>query len=106
FILRVVWCGVCGFCYISPIRIHPMTKTARVFWNGRSQAVRLPKEFRMPGHEVRIRKQGSGVLIEPIETGWEWLDEIAGKFSPDFFAQGRAQPYLSEREGLHQAFEK
>ena len=37
-----------------------MTKTAKLFWTGRSQAVRLPKEFRMDGEEVRIRKQGSG----------------------------------------------
>lgn len=83
-----------------------MTNTAKVFWNSRSQAVRLPKEFRMSGKEVRICKQGNGVLIEPIETGWEWLDEIAGKFSPDFFAEGRMQPNLSEPGGLRQAFEK
>lgn len=81
-----------------------MAKTAKVFWSGRSQAVRLPKEFRMNGNEVRISKQGSGVLLEPIASDWEWLDEIAGKFSGDFFAEGREQPALVSRPGLHGAF--
>lgn len=82
-----------------------MSKTAKLFWNGRSQAVRLPKEFRMHGSEVRIRKQGSGVLLEPIASDWEWLDEIAGQFSDDFLADGREQPELPRRPGLNSAFE-
>ncbi|HEX9200021.1 MAG TPA: AbrB/MazE/SpoVT family DNA-binding domain-containing protein [Acidobacteriaceae bacterium] len=41
-------------------------KRAKLFMNGRSQAVRLPKEFRFEGKEVRIRKSGSGVLLEPV----------------------------------------
>ena len=81
-----------------------MTKIAKLFWSGRSQAVRLPKEFRMNGSEVRIRKQGAGVLLEPIASEWEWLDEIAGKFSGDFFAEGREQPELPTRPGLGGAF--
>jgi antitoxin VapB len=45
--------------------------TTSLFMNGRSQAVRLPKELRLPGKEVSIRKLGSGVLIEPItQTVW------------------------------------
>jgi virulence-associated protein VagC len=45
--------------------------TTTLFMNGRSQAVRLPKELRLPGKEVSIRRLGSGVLIEPItETAW------------------------------------
>lgn len=39
---------------------------ARLFWNGRSQAVRLPQEFRFPGDRVRIRRVGLGVLLEPV----------------------------------------
>ena len=88
-----------------------MTKIAKLFWSGRSQAVRLPKEFRMNGSEVRIRKQGAGVLLEPIASDWEWLDEIAGRkssisyqFSGDFFAEGREQPELPTRPGLGGAF--
>lgn len=71
-----------------------MLKTTKLFWSGRSQAVRLPKEFRMKGHEVRIRKQGAAVILEPIASDWEWLDAVTGKFSEDFFARGRNQPNL------------
>ena len=39
---------------------------AKLFWNGRSQAVRLPKEFRFEGDEVEIRREGSAVILEPI----------------------------------------
>lgn len=40
---------------------------AKVFWSGRSQAVRLPKEFRFEGTEVRIRREGNAVILEPLE---------------------------------------
>ena len=42
----------------------PFPKTARIFANGRSQAVRLPAEFRFPGDRVRVSRQGKGVLLE------------------------------------------
>ena len=62
--------------------------TAKVFWSGRSQAVRLPKEFRFDGAEVAIRRQGRGVVLEPIEPAaqdaWAWLDRIAGPLPQDF----------------------
>lgn len=45
-----------------------MTATAKLFKHGRSQAVRLPKEFRMPGTEVRVSKVGNKVILEPIEA--------------------------------------
>ncbi len=51
-------------------------KRAKLFQTGRSQAVRLPKEFRFIGKEVRIRKAGSGVLLEPIDEVWEWLERL------------------------------
>ena len=82
-----------------------MSKTAKIFWSGRSQAVRLPKQFRMPGAEVRIRRQGTAVILEPLESDWAWLDAIAGEFSPDFFAHGRGQPELPPRPALDGAFE-
>ena len=44
-----------------------MTATAKLFRHGRSQAVRLPKEFRMPGKAVRVSKAGDKVILEPIE---------------------------------------
>ncbi|MDZ4805680.1 MAG: AbrB/MazE/SpoVT family DNA-binding domain-containing protein [Candidatus Eisenbacteria bacterium] len=44
---------------------------ARLFWNGRSQAVRLPQEFRFEGDEVLIRREGARVILEPVaERGW------------------------------------
>ncbi|MXW72571.1 MAG: AbrB/MazE/SpoVT family DNA-binding domain-containing protein [Gammaproteobacteria bacterium] len=82
-----------------------MSDTAKIFWSGRSQAVRLPKEFRMNGDAVRIRRQGSAVILEPLVSDWEWLDEIAGKFSSDFFAAGRDQPELPDQPELEDAFE-
>ena len=47
------------------------TARAKLFMHGRSQAVRLPKEFRMPGKEVRIRRVGRGILIEPVAADWK-----------------------------------
>jgi len=46
---------------------------AKLFTHGGSQAVRLPKAFRFDGKEVTIRKQGRGVLLEPVETDWKTL---------------------------------
>ena len=71
-----------------------MADTAKLFWSGRSQAVRLPKEFRMEGEAVRIRKQGVAVILEPIASDWDWLDTVVGRFSEDFLATGREQPDL------------
>jgi antitoxin VapB len=44
-----------------------MTATAKIFMHGRSQAVRLPKEFRMPGTEVLVSRQGDKVILEPVK---------------------------------------
>lgn len=46
-----------------------------------AQIAKLPKEFRMAGDEVRIRKHGATVILEPIARDWRWLDDVAGKFS-------------------------
>jgi len=60
-----------------------MLNTAKVFWSGRSQAVRLPKEFRLNSESVRLRRQGKAIVLEPIETGWAWLDNLHGKLDAD-----------------------
>jgi antitoxin VapB len=52
--------------------------TAKVFWTGRSQAIRLPKAFRFDSNEVRIRRQGNSVILEPIADNWQWLDGFSG----------------------------
>ena len=79
--------------------------TAKLFWSGRSQAVRLPKEFRMTGDEVCIIKHGVAVTLEPIAADWQWLDDIAGSFSDDFFAAGRNQPPPPTDRDMGPAFE-
>lgn len=79
--------------------------TAKLFWSGRSQAVRLPKEFRFVGQEVRIRRQGSAVVLEPLAQGWDWLDAISGCLSEDFMADGREQPPLPDNPDLDRLFE-
>ena len=57
---------------------------AKIFWSGRSQAVRLPKDFRFKGEEVRIRRHGNAVILEPMAEDWVWLDSVAGKLDEDF----------------------
>jgi antitoxin VapB len=61
--------------------------------HGRSQAVRLPKEFRLPGTEVMIRRQGRGILIEPVEQDIRaWLAELDKYKDEPFMEDGRQQP--------------
>jgi antitoxin VapB len=63
-----------------------MTKTAKLFRNGNSQAVRLPQEFRFQGDEVRIRKEGDAVVLEPIITNTkEWFAAIDSYPGSDAF---------------------
>ena len=63
-----------------------MAKTAKVFWSGRSQAVRLPKEFRFDAGEVRIRREGERVILEPLaDDDWgEAFWTVFGEFDADF----------------------
>jgi antitoxin VapB len=69
----------------------------KLFMHGRSQAVRLPKEFRLPGKEVSIRRHGRGILIEPIEQNiHEWLAELAKYADEPFMEDGRLQPPMPE----------
>lgn len=74
-------------------------ETAKLFWSGRSQAVRLPREFRFDGTEVRIRKAGNAVILEPVASNWDWLDRL-GTFSDDFMADGRLQPEMPDSPPL------
>jgi antitoxin VapB len=79
-------------------------ETARVFWSGRSQAVRLPKDFRFEAEEVRIRRHGSSVILEPIPADWAWLDALSGPLDADFVEAAEAQPPMQERAALDEAF--
>jgi antitoxin VapB len=78
--------------------------TAKLFWSGRSQAVRLPKDFRFRGNEVRIRRHGSAVILEPLASDWDWLDAIAGKLDDDFVQAVDERPEQQERPALHRLF--
>ncbi len=79
-------------------------ETAKIFWTGRSQAVRLPKEFRLEGDEVRIRRHGSAVILEPLAEDWSWLDALAGRLDDDFVEAVNEQPAPEERPGLDELF--
>lgn len=77
------------------------TKTAKLFKNGRSQAVRLPQEFRFPGSEVRVRRVGNGVLLEPVEFDVKaWLARLHTYRDIPFMEEGREQPDMPPDEDL------
>ena len=79
--------------------------TAKLFWSGRSQAVRLPKSFRFEGSEVRIRRHGSAVILEPVATNWDWLDALAAPVDQDFRDAALDRPAEApERPGMTRAF--
>ncbi len=70
-----------------------MSKLAKLFPNGRSQAVRLPMEFRFPGTEVRVTRHGRGVLLEPVVSDVdEWFADLDRYAAEPFMADGRHQP--------------
>jgi len=74
-------------------------KTAKIFMNGRSQAVRLPKEFRMSGDDVFIKKIGNVVILIPKDAPWSSLEKSLGQFTGDFM-EPREQPAQDQREDL------
>ena len=77
---------------------------AKIFWSGRSQAVRLPKDFRFQGEEVRIRRHGNAVILEPLAEDWAWLDALAGKLDEDFVEAVGERPEPQERPALDKLF--
>lgn len=74
-------------------------QTAKIFTNGRSQAVRLPKEFRMPGDDVFIKKIGNIVILIPKDAPWSSLANSLDQFTDDFM-ESREQPTQDTRENL------
>ena len=71
--------------------------TAKLFQNGQSQAVRLPKAFRFPGTEVYIKKVGNAIVLLPMDHPWETLFASLSQFSEDFM-NDREQPQSQARE--------
>ena len=77
---------------------------AKIFWSGRSQAVRLPKDFRFDADEVRIRRHGNAVILEPVVQDWAWLDALAGKLDDDFAAAASEKPAPQVRPAVDKLF--
>lgn len=75
-------------------------ETAKVFENGRSQAVRLPKKFRFVGDEVVVQRLGNAVLLVPKEDAWQTFMNGINSFTDDFFEDGRSQDVPTARESL------
>ncbi len=74
-------------------------KIAKIFTNGRSQAVRLPKEFRFSGDEVYVNKVQGIVMLIPMDDPWRPLINSLEHFTEDFLEQ-REQSGPQEREDL------
>jgi antitoxin VapB len=75
----------------------PKTNIAKLFPNGRSQAVRLPREFRFEGDRVRVRRVAQGVLLEPlIQNPKEWFQRL-DQLNSEPFLRSRRQPKTPKR---------
>jgi antitoxin VapB len=73
------------------------TGIAKIFMHGRSQAVRLPLAFRLPGDRVRVRRVEGGILLEPIVTDLDtWFAELDRFADVPFMEEGRRQPPMPE----------
>lgn len=75
-------------------------KTAKLFKNGQSQAVRLPKEFRFEGESVYIHHLGNYVVLVPKDTPWKSMFEATEQFSEDFLTN-RIQGSQLDRESFN-----
>lgn len=72
---------------------------AKLFKNGQSQAVRLPKPMRLEGKEVYVKRLGNAVILLPVKDPWKSLIDSLGMFSEDYL-QHREEPTTQKREGL------
>ena len=66
--------------------------------------MRLPKAFRIEGEEVRIRRHGESVILEPVPTDWAWLDALCDALDADFAHAATEQPASQERQDLSALF--
>ena len=72
---------------------------AKLFKNGRSQAVRLPKKYRFDNSEVFVNKIGDSVILIPKDSKWNTLEKSLNNFSDDFLTE-RNQPEIQKRDDL------
>jgi len=73
---------------------------AKIFKHGGSQAVRLPKDFRFDTTQVRIRRHGAAVILEPVPQDWAWLSPLIGPVDADFETGATTQPAEQVRPDL------
>lgn len=74
-------------------------ETAKLFQNGKSQAVRLPKAYRFASDRVYIKRVGNAVILLPYGTSWDVMLDALTLFSEDFMKE-RTQPPVQDRKGL------
>ena len=74
-------------------------KTAKLFRNGRSQAVRLPKECTLSGKDVYVRKLDQMIVLLPKKNPWGTLIKSLDRFTSDFM-EDRSQPSQQKRDAL------
>lgn len=75
------------------------TGVAKIFKHGRSQAVRLPLAFRLPGDRARVRRLGNGIVLEPIVTNVDaWFAELDRFAGVPFMGDGRRQPSMPQAD--------
>ncbi len=75
--------------------------TAKLFKNGRSQAVRLPRQYSLPGEEVYVKKVNGVVMLIPKgEDSWKLFVDSLGKFSDDYLSFKRDQGAFEGREPI------
>ncbi|MBI4319180.1 MAG: antitoxin [Chloroflexi bacterium] len=72
---------------------------AKIFQNGKSQAIRIPKEYRFRGTKVYLKRVGNVVVLIPEQGSWQTLVDSLALFSDDFMAD-RQQPFIQPREDL------
>ncbi len=73
---------------------------AKIFMNGKSQAVRLPKKFRFDSDEVLVQEHELGVLLIDPTKRWKVLEEVMGSMGDDFFPNGREDDEWTERDEI------
>ena len=79
----------------------PKTGVARIFMHGRSQAVRLPLAFRLPGDRVRVRRVAKGILLEPLASDIDaWFAELDRFADVPLMEKGRRQPPMPKPKDL------
>ncbi|MBD8942406.1 MAG: antitoxin [Clostridiales bacterium] len=74
--------------------------TAKIFKNGRSQAVRLPKECRFNTEEVAVNRVGDIVMLIPMDNKWDNFIQALDMFTEDFMENGRENQLIQEREEI------